>query len=180
MRPSVRRLLAVFLLGVIAGAALTAAAVAAQVERAVLQRDLFIKAAREQRQQLDQMRSQLEKFQTRPSIESVEIHLVNLGEERSSTALALQEKLRPLGAPLIGKMLDEVDPDMLKNIFQDRRVVHNESQYELAVQTIIIGPTTHFYLIIRNNSEAGFLSGLPGSRPHRTSSTTFADRTSRI
>ncbi len=143
-----RRVLAVFLLGMIAGGALTAAAAAAQVERVSLQRDLFLRTAREQRQQLDQMRTQLEEFQTRPSIESVELHLVNLGEERSGTALALQEKLQPLGNPLIGKMLDEVDPSLLKNIFHERRVMHNETEFELAVQTIIVAPTTHFHLLV--------------------------------
>ncbi|MFO8059360.1 MAG: hypothetical protein R6U70_01700 [Bacillota bacterium] len=159
MSPPTRRILAAFLLGALAGAALIMGVTAARVERATVQRDLFMTVAREQRHRLDQMKIQLEQFQTRPAVESVELHFVNIEEDKSALALALAESLRPLSTGVIGEMVEDVNPAVLRNLYHHRIVLVNRSEYVITVETIVIAPSTHFFLSARPRSEAGIPEG---------------------
>ncbi len=146
MSSSLRRILAAFLLGAITGAALMMGFVAARIERATVQRDLFMTVAREQRHRLDQMRERIDEFQTQPTVESVELHFLDLEEDKSATALALSELLRPLSSGIVGQMVEDVNPAVLRNLYHKRIVISNQNEYVISVESIVIAPTTHLFL----------------------------------
>lgn len=146
MRPRHRRLLSAFLLGIIAGSALVGAAVAGQIERITLQRDLFFRVAREQRQTLDQMRIQLEQFQTKPVVESVEVHILDMPEDRPAVSQRLVELLQPLGSVVVGQLVEDINPLLLRNLYDGRIATYNDADYEIQVLSVIVAPVTHFFL----------------------------------
>lgn len=155
--PSFRRLFAAFLLGVVVGAAALMGAVASRVEKVALQRDLFMSLAREQRQSLEQMKTQLEEFQTRPVVKSVEIHIMNMDADRSKTALTLTEKLRAVSAGVVGQVVEEVDPLLLHSLYHERTVALDRDHYLIHVESVVVAPTVHFFLYAYTEDEAAKL-----------------------
>lgn len=152
--PSFRRLFAAFLLGAVVGAAALMGAVAAQVERVALQRDLFMTLAREQRQSLQQMRTQLEEFQTRPVVKSVEIHIINMDADGSRTALSLTEELRRISASVVGQVVEEVDPLLLRSLYHERTITLDRDHYLIQVESVVVAPTIHFFIYAYTEGEA--------------------------
>lgn len=130
---------------------------ASRIEGATVRRDLFMTIAREQRHRLDQMKAQLEQFQTRPTVESVELHLLDFEEEKPALVLALTERLRPLSTGIVGQIVQDVNPAVLRNLYHERIVISNQTQYVISVETIVIAPTTHFFLSARLKSGADFM-----------------------
>lgn len=144
---NIRRFLAAFTLGVIVGAAGVTMLTAAQLESATVQRDLFRSIATDQRQQMQQLRQQLQEFQTRPAIETVKIHLSGLPDGKTETVqIELTERLRSVSDGMVGQMIDDIDPDMAKSLYHNREITHQDSRYLLRVETVVIAPTTHFFI----------------------------------
>ncbi len=146
-KPKLRRLIASLLLGVLVGAGLVVALTASRLEEIAVQRDLFIAVARQQRQRLDQLEIQLQEFQTQPVVESIEIHINGLRDgDREALNLSLKEKLRPIAAGVVGKIVNDIEPELIKNLYHNRQLTHNEVIYTFQVRTVVIAPTTHFFL----------------------------------
>lgn len=129
------RYLYVFLLGILAGAALLVPVVGARVEELELENQGLQLRIREAQREV----AELEKANRRwanPMVRSVQLDFANVDEP--SLRLRLEERLDPLVRALVGREVRALDPVLMLNMFADRNWKVGEKEYRLHLKAVVI------------------------------------------
>ncbi|MBC7341577.1 MAG: hypothetical protein H5U02_03880 [Clostridia bacterium] len=144
-----RKQIAMLILGAIIGMAVTAIRVGGQVDVLWIENSRLLDELRSRTERLRLLEAQISK-QCYLRVTSVEPH-VSLkrafnSAEAQSICLAVERQIAEILSPLLGKEVKSLDPTLVMQILDQRRVQVNKQNYELLIKTLILSERLVVYV----------------------------------